>query len=186
MNGLFGKNKSDYGTKYKDHLFEQYKLFVESIENTSDRRQQANSYFIAINTAIISIIGLSFQTKIFDQANWLKALLALLGLIICIIFWFLIHSYKQLNTGKFAVVHEIEKELPLALYNYEWKLLGEGKNRKQYFPFSHVELYIPWVFGIIYLVMGTYFLTVSPPPVQDIIPKIPIEIPKEASGTPKL
>lgn len=163
MNGLF-KNKKGYGAKYKEHLFEQYRLFVESVEKTSDRRQQANNYFIAINTAIISIIGLSFQTKIFDQANWLKSLLALLGLIICIIFWFLIRSYRQLNTGKFAVIHEIEEQLPLSLYKYEWKLLGEGKDKNKYYPFSHIELLIPWIFGIIYALMGFYFIIAAPPP----------------------
>lgn len=158
MNGLFSKNRKDYGAKYSEHLFEQYKLFVDSIEKTSDRRQQANNYFITINTALISIIGLSFQVKIFDSAPWLKSLLALLGIIISIIFWFLIRSYKQLNTGKFSVIHEIEKHLPLALYKHEWEALGKGKDKNKYYPFSHIELWIPWVFGSIYLILGVYLL----------------------------
>lgn len=159
MGSLFSKQKKDYGVQYNEHLFEQYKLFVESIEKTSDRRQQANNYFIAINTALISIIGLSFQLKIFDNISWLKSLLCLLGIIICIIFWFLIRSYKQLNTGKFSVIHAIEKNLPLALYKHEWEILGEGKERNKYYPFSHIELLIPWVFGAIYLILGIYFLS---------------------------
>lgn len=161
MNSLFSKNKNAYGKEYNSHLFEQYKLFLDSVEKTSDRRQQANNYFIAINTALISIIGLSFQVKIFDNATWLKSLLGLLGIIICVIFWFLIRSYKQLNTGKFEVIHEIEKQLPLALYKYEWEILGEGKDKNKYYPFSHIELWIPWVFGTIYAILGIYFLSLS-------------------------
>ena len=158
MSDLFAKNEKDYGNDYKEHLFEQYKLYVESVEKTSDRRQHANNYFITINTALISLIGLSFQIKIFENLSWIKSVLALVGIIICIVFWYLIRSYKQLNRGKFAVIHEIEKHLPLALYKYEWEILGKGKDNKKYYPFSHIELLIPWVFGIIYALLGLYFL----------------------------
>ena len=72
--------------------------------------------------------------------------------------YFLIKSYKQLNTGKFAVIHEIEKHLPLALYKYEWQVLGEGKDKTKYYPFSHVELWIPRIFGILYLALGICFV----------------------------
>lgn len=161
MNDLFSKTEKDYGDKYKDHLFEQYKLYIESIEKTSDRRQQANNYFLTINTALISLIGLSFQFKIFENVNWIKALLAIVGIIICIVFWFLICSYKQLNTGKFKVIHEIEKFLPLSLYKYEWEILGRGEDKAKYYPFSHIELLIPWIFGLIYTVLGIYFIVLT-------------------------
>lgn len=65
----------------------------------------------------------------------------------------MLRSYKQLNTGKFEVLHEIEKKLPLALYGFEWKILKEGKEKDVYFPFSHVEMLIPQVFGIAYFVL---------------------------------
>ncbi len=158
MSDLFSKKENEYGNDYKSHLFDQYKIYIDSIEKTSDRRQHANNYFITINTALISLIGLSFQIKIFENLAWIKSILAFVGIVICVIFWFLIRSYKQLNTGKFEVVHEIEKHLPLALYKYEWEILGEGKDNKKYYPFSHIELFIPWVFGIIYALLGLYFL----------------------------
>lgn len=159
MSDLFSKSEKDYGENYKEHLFEQYKLYVESIEKTSDRRQHANNYFITINTALISFIGLSFQYRILENVVWIKSLLSFVGILICIVFWLLIRSYKQLNTGKFIVIHEIEKHLPVALYKYEWEILGEGKNRKIYYPFSHIELFIPWVFGAIYVLLFCYFLS---------------------------
>ena len=156
--GLFAVTEKDYGNNYKEHLLEQYKLYIESSEKTSDRRQRANSYFITINTALISLIGLSFQIEVFKNLAWIKFILAFVGIIICVIFWHLIRSYKQLNSGKFDVIHEIERHLPLALYEYEWEILERGKNPKKYYPFSHIELFIPWVFGIIYAVLGIIFL----------------------------
>ncbi len=157
-NQLFTESEKNYGESYKEHLFDQYKLYVESIEKTSDRRQSANSYFLTINTALISIIGLSTQIEFFQESKWVYILLSAIGVIISIIFWFLIRSYKQLNTGKFKVLHQIEERLPIALYENEWKILGEGKDNSKYFPFSHIELYIPIVFGLIYAGLCIFFI----------------------------
>ena len=63
----------------------------------------------------------------------------------------------QLNTAKFAVLHKIEAQLPLAIYKYEWEILKEGKDPRVYYPFSHIELLIPWIFGVIYIVLFFYF-----------------------------
>ena len=157
-NSLFDVPENEYGQHYREHLLAQYQLYVENMEKISDRRQNANNYFITINTVLISFIGVLFQTKIFESITWIKSLVALVGIIICVVFWFLLRSYKQLNTGKFKVIHEIEKKLPINLYDYEWKILGEGKKMGLYFPFSHIEMVIPWVFGIVYLVLGILFL----------------------------
>ena len=157
-NSLFNIDGKEYGHEYKGHLLTQYQLYIEGMEKISDRRQNANNYFITVNTVLISLLGVFFQTKIFENIGWIKSLVALVGVIICIIFWFLLRSYKQLNTGKFKVIHKIEQKLPVALYDYEWKILGEGKNKKLYFPFSHIEMVIPWVFGIIYVILGISFL----------------------------
>lgn len=154
MSELFSKKEQEYGEGYKNHLFEQYRLYIDSAERVSDRRQQANNYFIAINTALVSLLGFS----IFNDSSWLKIMLAALGIVICFIFYFLIRSYRQLNSGKFSVIHEIEQNLPLAPYKYEWKILGEGQNKKIYYPFSHIECLIPWIFGLIYLFLAIYFL----------------------------
>jgi len=67
-----------------------------------------------------------------------------------------------MNSGKFKVIRQIEQNLPLALYDYEWKILGEGKNKKVYYSFSHIELLIPWVFGIIYFSLGIVCALVNP------------------------
>jgi len=156
-NNLFRMNDKEYGDNYREHLLVQYQLYVEGMEKISDRRQNANNYFITINTVLISFIGVLFQVKVFEHVAWIKALIAIIGIIICVIFWFLLRSYKQLNTGKFKVIHEIENKLPLALYDFEWKALGEGKDAAAYFPFSHIEMIIPWVFGFVYVVMGILF-----------------------------
>lgn len=158
MSNLLKHSQKTYGRDFKSHLFEQYKMYVDSVEKVSDRRQNANNYFITINTVLIALIGTALEGDLIQISSWVKPLIAILGLVICIIFGFLIGSYKQLNTGKFKVLHEIESVLPLNLYAYEWEVLGSGKDCKKYFPFSHLEQVIPWIFSIFYIVMFFVFV----------------------------
>ncbi len=155
---LFSKKKKGYGSQYDEHFFKQYKLYLQSAEKISDRRQQANNYFITINAALITFLGLSFRFNGLESLVCVYLLFCLLGGVICFIFGHLIRSYKQLNTGKFQVIHEIERHLPLAMYEREWQLLGEGKDKKTYFPFSDVEIWVPRVFGVLYVILFIVFI----------------------------
>jgi hypothetical protein len=154
---LFNKfDEKSYGPYYRDHLLDQYKIMVESAEKVSDRRNLANSFYLGINTAIFSIVGLSLQLS---ELTWIRPLLYLTGILLSIVFYLLINSYKQLNSGKFKVIHKIEQKLPLSIYAYEWEVLGKGKNKKLYYPFSHVELLIPVILGTLYLIFLTPYIS---------------------------
>lgn len=36
--------------------------------------------------------------------------------------------------------------MPLRPYDAEWEAVGRGKNPKLYLPFTHGEVFVPWVF----------------------------------------
>lgn len=133
----------------KNSILEQYKLYYESIEKNSDRRNFAFNLFITINIALMWAIGYIMLNL--ENSILIILLLSFLGIIIAIIFWFLLNSYKQLNTWKFAVMHEIEKELPLNLFKYEWDILWKWKDKSKYFPFSHIEINLPKISFVLYL-----------------------------------
>jgi hypothetical protein len=147
-----GKDEKDYGALYERHYFEQYKLYLNSIEHISDRRDRANQYFITINSRMLLLIGLVVQ-----YASGYKSLLlsglCVFGVIVSIIFYCLINAYKQLNTGKFKILYQIENSLPIELYKQEWEAIGKGENKKLYFPFSCIEKIIPIVFGVSYFLL---------------------------------
>jgi len=139
-------NASDYEDtgSYQTHLLEQYKVYQNSAENISTRRQTANSFFVTINTALVSLISyLSFGLPDPNNYYWL---IALGGISISYMWYRLIRSYRDLNSAKFKVIHEIEKCLPIRPYDAEWEAVGRGNNSKLYLPFTHVEVFIPWVF----------------------------------------
>lgn len=135
--------------KHRDDklMFEQYKLYVELTDRISQRRSSVNTFFITANSIIITVVSISgFDIK---KYSWL---ITISGLVLSYAWLYLLHSYKSLNSGKFQVIHEIEKQLPLNLYSYEWQILEEGNNRAKYWPISHLEKILPIFFMIIYIV----------------------------------
>ncbi|GCC10016.1 hypothetical protein IPdc08_00034 [archaeon] len=142
-------SEEEYGSNYKAHLLEQYKLYVEMADRLSSRRQSANSFFLSVNTAIIALVGyLNFGSKASSEFYWL---VSLSGIVLCFMWYRLIRSYKDLNSAKFKVIHEIEAQLPLAPYDMEWDKVGRGKNSRLYLPFTRVEVLIPWVFLVLHV-----------------------------------
>ena len=68
--------------------------------------------------------------------------------------WYrIVSSYKQMNSGKFKVIHAIEAMLPICPYEAEWEALGRGKNPELYRPFTHIEMFVPWVFFSLHAVV---------------------------------
>jgi hypothetical protein len=133
--------------KLQAHLFEQYKLYVEMADRISARRQTANSYFLTVNTALLSFVGY-ITTKDTSDYLWL---LGIVGVSLCYLWYRLIRSYRDLNSTKFNVIHEIEKRLPLSPYDAEWEAMGRGKEPKLYKPFTHIETGVPWVFVVLHV-----------------------------------
>lgn len=146
---LLNFSEGEYGEDLKRHLLEQYKIYIESADKISDRRQKNNDFFLAMNTALIAFLGylIKEQLAVFSVVF----LVSLVGMALCYFWYRLIRSYKDINSGKFRVVHRIEKKLPFSFYDVEWQELGEGKDKKKYLPFTHIEINIPWVFMVFYL-----------------------------------
>ncbi|MDD4083187.1 MAG: hypothetical protein PHD05_07395 [Sphaerochaetaceae bacterium] len=128
-------------------FFEQYKLFVESAEKVSENRNSANEFFLALNTALITISG--YLVSI-NQSNLIYSLLPAIGIIVNWYWSDIIKSYRQLNSKKFEIINNLELQLPINLFAYEWHLLGGGKT-KDYKQLTQIEKCIPFVFIWLYL-----------------------------------
>lgn len=142
---------ADGGERYQAAILEQYKTYVEMADRISARRALANTYFLTLNTAILTAIGV-FWNKAPSGSNWALVipLIVLIGQ--CLNWYWLIRSYRQLNSGKYMVIAALERKLPATpYYGGEWLALGEGKDRTRYWPLTHVEQGIPILFATAYL-----------------------------------
>lgn len=157
--------QAEYGPDWHTHLLEQYKLYVESAEKTSDRRHSMNNFFLTINTGALALIGYVYTQSVpAPGLATIVTLVVLAGVLSCLVWFILLQSYKGLNSGKFDVIHELEKHLPARIYAEEWVALGEGRDRKKYWPFSHVEKQIPIALAWFYALVWVVTIASSGPP----------------------
>jgi hypothetical protein len=150
---LLRQPKAAYGAEYDKHLFEQYKLYVEMADRISARRMLANSFFVGIHTALITAFTVLLKEKVLLPTPDGLALVAAV-LLLCFIWWWVIRSYRQLNTAKFKVVHALEQLLPAAPYDAEWNALGRGESPRLYLPLTHAENAVPLCFGLLYVLLA--------------------------------
>jgi len=75
---------ADYGEKPKEHLLEQYKLYVEMADRVSARRGQANMFYISLLSALLALVSIVVERNIFsDFHNVVLLVVAILGLGLC-------------------------------------------------------------------------------------------------------
>ncbi|MDA8335094.1 MAG: hypothetical protein M0Z41_08920 [Peptococcaceae bacterium] len=140
---------------FKDHyyplLMEQYKLYVNMADKVSGRRDNINKLFLGIMTILLGGVGVSLNS---GKATPFPLVVSVMGMLFCYIWHQIINSYRQLNSGKYRIVHQIEDKLPVKPYDAEWEALGKGKDPELYVPISHVEERIPILFGVAYAVIA--------------------------------
>ena len=129
------------------HL-ELYKLAVEMADRVSARRITANTFFLTINTALLTFVSTGPASLL-----WL---VTLGGVAFSSTWWTLLKSYRDLNEAKFAVITRMEENLETKVFGDEWrKLKGDRPAgwRGRYTEFSTVERIIPVVFAVLYIVV---------------------------------
>jgi hypothetical protein len=139
------------GTAYQAAVLAQYSTYVEMADRVSQRRGTTNTFFLTLNTAIFTAIGVFWQNKPDGQVSWLIfPLVMLLGQ--CFAWFYIIRSYRLLNGAKYEIVGALEARLPASPYwRAEWTALGEGRDWKKYWPLSHIESWIPAFFAALYI-----------------------------------
>lgn len=140
------------GKDEKLAIFALYQLYLTTAEKVSERRAQANSWMLSVNGAIVALYGYLQADKAIISAGqktvWIWAIPAA-GAIMCLAWATLLTSYRKLNRAKFAVLIQLETELPIQLFTREQDLLQRDKRR----PLSYIETAIPVCFVVLYGIM---------------------------------
>lgn len=146
---LFRYTKETYQGAFEADLLEQYKLYVQSAENVSARRLASGRYLLAVNAALVALYAFQAQGS---GPVWLTLLLPILGIPVSLLWHRIIRSHRDLNKIKFGIIHELEEQLPAALYAREWELAEHGRG-SSYRSVTSIERWIPLVFLALHLLL---------------------------------
>lgn len=124
-------------------LLAQWQTCVEMANSVSQRRDTMNNLFITINSGIMAFASFTFEPKTFFTF--------LAGILICILWIIFIRNYKELNTAKFKIIHDLEQQLPTSPFKDEWNII---KMRGKYVNSTSLEYWLPGTFLVIYVVFS--------------------------------
>jgi hypothetical protein len=124
-------------------LLEQYKLYVEMADRVSARRIDTSKFYITLISGLLLIVPVFTNTSVAVETQKIAfQIFSLLGILLCGVWIINIRSYKELNSLKFSVIHEMEDLLPFGAYKREWELLRKDP-KKTYIRLSRVEQFVP-------------------------------------------
>lgn len=141
MKNLINKK---YGKKFNERLLEQYKIITASADKITDKRHNTNKFYLGINSFLFT--AAAYLTTL--DFTIVPLLISGIGIIISIVWHKNIESYRSLNSAKFKVIHEIEEYMPARIYQKEDEYL-----KRNYYKLTSVEKWIPFIFGILYVII---------------------------------
>lgn len=131
----------------KQELLEIYKLHAELADSVSKQRVAANRFYILVYSALAVLFSAFLQRKNGVPIGWFMVGFGVFGVLLAIAWCIVICSFRQLNRGKFKVLHELEEKLAYPFFKREWDLLTKGTGRKNYRRLTRVETLVPIIFG---------------------------------------
>ena len=148
----------EYGEKYQDHLLEQYKLFVEMADRVSQRRDQSNRFYVTFVSAIAGLLMVLARFGTSVNGIWPVVFLisGLLGTALSFIWFLNIKSYRTLNSAKFEIINDLERQLPYQGYSKEWELLRPATGSPKYLQLTRIEQLVPAVIILLFLGIAGY------------------------------
>ena len=145
----------------KQELLEIYKLHAELADSVSKQRGTANRFYMLVLSGLAVLFSALLQRKNGLPIDTLMVGFGTFGMLLATAWYAVIRSYRQLNSGKFKALHELEEKLAYPFFKREWDLLKEGAERKTYWQLTVVETFVPIIFfscfGVL-LLIGIYLL----------------------------
>jgi len=138
------------GEKYQAAILEQWKLYVEIVDRVSSRRSLTNTFFLTLNTAIFTVIGVVGKVAS-HVSSWVLIFPLFVAVFECAAWWGLVRAYRHLVHAKFKVVAALEERLPASPYSRA-ESVALGPSWLRYRPISMLEQWIPILFGATYVI----------------------------------
>ena len=130
-----------------------WQTYVQTAENTSNRREAINRYMVPIHLAIwAGHLGLPLTEP-------LHFLVGLAGVAVSALWLGLLDAHGKINGVKYDIIRSMESELPCQPFDEEAKRSGIDAGRRKYRPLAQMQYAAARiVFGVHFLISLTYLV----------------------------
>lgn len=139
----------------RQEFLELYKLAVEMADRVSSRRGAANTYYLSLQTALVTLIGFGMP-RLSESPWWVSLVVALGGVTLSLAWWMQLRSYRTLKAAKLQVINNLEQHLPVRIFTDEWDALNSPPSPgpfRRYAELGTPERVVPWVFALAHLTL---------------------------------
>lgn len=151
----------------KVDAFEEYKFFVDHTQRLSDRRQQTSQFFVAVHSVIFVV--LSFIVRDAELGDGMIVLISapilVIGVLSSLMWQRMIERYRTLIKWRYEQLQAMEQSPEMAgsqrFFTREWEELFKPRSGSQAFSFSAVELSIPRMMMLLYVMYLTGVIMAS-------------------------
>lgn len=127
-----------------EHLMKQYEMMVSSALQVTNWRHTANNFYLAVNTALLTIAA-----YLYGFSPGTGFVVGVIGVAITKLWRDTIRYYRSLNSAKFMVIHEMEKQLPVAMFQLEADYFNKETRKNA----TAIESNIPILFAVAYILL---------------------------------
>ena len=139
-------------------LLELYKLHAELADRVSQRREAANRLYVSVLSGMVAFLTVSIRIGVEGLPSDIVLFSSgIFGSLLSVSWCAVIRSYRQLNSGKFATLQELEKRLAFPFFTKEWERL----KKKGYRRLTVVETVLPYTFLALFVGLAVSSLAVS-------------------------
>ena len=152
-------DKTDKPKRMED-LVAQYQTYVQTSEAIIERRQAISSFYVGVNTTIITaittiisiLVGIDMLSNKPLSIGIIMLVSSFLGIILNSNWYLQLESYGKLNSAKMKVISALEKHMPANIFDTEWRVMSSKIGGKKYRSFTNIEKTVPMTFSIIFVV----------------------------------
>ena len=138
----------------RNELLEIYKLHAELADRVSQRREGANRLYVSLLVGLALFLGIFVRLGVVDfPISIVFQATGVIGALLSVSWYIVIRSYRQLNSGKFAALHDLEDQLAFPFFRREWELLDKRKKPSRCWKLTVVETGLPLIFLVLSIVL---------------------------------
>lgn len=136
----------------QNQLLEIYKLHAELADRVSQRREGANRLHVSLLVALFALLAALLRFGLGNAPEGLVlGIVGAVGVLLSLSWFLVIRSYRQLNSEKFRVLHDLEEHLPYQFFKKEWDPESKGAKSNNYRRLTQVEVVLPFIFGAAFM-----------------------------------